>query len=507
MTAPKSSVGSGGVLPDVLVIVMDCVRASDFPGGGPEAVAMPFIEKLRAASITFPRAISVAPWTLPSHASLFTGLYPWEHGCHGRGTLRLDPRFERLAQTLSQRGYRTASFSGNPIISPFYGLADGFQTSEWGEWWEQVHRTKSFPSHTYRAASDPPLPDAPKLSLRDQAGRAIKTMLTRYPAILSLEDAATRRTVDPGRTQAGSMNPWIETDLLAWIEAQPTGTPTFAFLNTIDAHEPYLLDPADAPSWRDWWEHMRIPQDVLALLARDVPPSARDLKLLHDLYRRAITRLDRRIERFVEIYRRAGRWDNTLMVLTSDHGQAFGEHGMVWHGVRTDEEMLRIPLFLRLPDDERGGAVARGWASPMDVPTTVLERAGGTVPAPTSGRSLTSLVDAERSEPLLAAGDGTEWNRPFLQQLSPRRRGELNQFSVAGYLGDVKIVLDATSGDVRAFHVTGSPTREPPAIALDRAEVRTLTAMAREAARELLHPSAVGVGSAVDERLRSWGYG
>jgi arylsulfatase A-like enzyme len=493
--------------PDVFVVVMDCVRAADFPGGGPSAVPMPFVERLRSSSVSFPRAVSVAPWTLPSHASLFTGLYPWEHGCHGRGSLRLDPRFERLAQTLQRRGYRTASLSGNPIISPFYGLADGFELSEWGEWWEQVDRVRRTPSHAYRPQGDGAMPEAPTLSFRDRAGRAVKTMMTRYPATLALADAAARRTVDPGRTWPSAMNPWIETDLAGWLGAQPRDRPTFVFLNTIDAHEPYLLDPADAASVGAWWNSMRIPQDVLALLASETPPSPPDLARLHELYRQAIGRLDRRIERWVRIYQDLGRWENTLFLLTSDHGQAFGEHGMIWHGVRTDEEMLRIPLMMRWPGDEAGGTQGTGWASPMDVPATVLDALGAGSDGPGSGRSLASLVASERPGPLYAAGDGTEWNRPFMAQLSPRRQAELNLFSVAAYRGTVKVVVDATSDAVRAYDLRDGGASELPSSRLYEPELAELVAGSRRAAEELLHPAGAGVSSAVDDRLRSWGYG
>jgi arylsulfatase A-like enzyme len=491
--------------PDVLVVVMDCVRAKEFAGGS-AAVHMPFVESLRSSCVTFPRAVSVAPWTLPSHASLFTGLYPWEHGCHGHGSLRLDPRHERLAVALRRHGYRSASFSGNPIISPFYGLVDGFELSEWGEWWEQVQREKSAPSHRYRASEGGGAPEALPLSFRDRAGRAVKTMMTRYPATLSVADAATRRVVDPGRSSPASMNPWIERDLQGWLGEQARTVPTFVFVNSIDAHEPYILDPADASSMSDWWRHMRVPQDVLALLASETPPRPADLDLLLDLYRRSVAGFDRRIAGLVELYRAAGRWENTLFILTSDHGQAFGEHGMIWHGARTDEEMLRIPLMVRFPGEELGGTEGTGWATPMDVPATVFDVAGLSSESGRSGHSLRELARSPRPTPLYSAGDGTEWNRPFMAQLSPRRRLELNRFSIAGYVGNVKVELDATTGVARVVVLgtesgTGTPS-DPPA-----PEKAELEAGARRAASELLHPSSPGVSDAVDDRLRSWGYG
>ena len=493
--------------PNVLLVVMDCVRASDFPGGDHDGVSMPFVERLRQQSVMFPRAASVAPWTLPSHASMFTGLYPWEHGCHGKGSLVLDARFPCFASVLRDAGYRTLSISGNPIISPYYGLIHGFEMAHWGEWWEQVQRLKSSPSHSYDAEHEGRTPEVPVLSFRDRTGRIVKTMATRLPAALSLAEAIARRTLDPDDRTVGNINPWIEPTLDRWLTAQPVDRPVGCFVNLIDAHEPYLLDPTDAQSALDWWNHMRIPQDVLALLGTANLPSSDDLARLHDLYRKSIAVIDRRLERIVQSFRDAGRWENTLLILTSDHGQAFGEHGMIWHGVRTDEEMLRVPLLLRLPQDESARATGVGWASPLDVAATIRDVARIPTLAPGSGVSLRDLVASPRPIPLLAAGDGTEWNRPFIQALTPERRSQLNLFSVAAYVGSEKIVLDATSGQLRMFDLEPGGPKELPPKELDRPELRHVIEEAKLAAASLMHPPSAGTSSEVDERLRSWGYG
>ncbi len=491
--------------PDVLIVVMDCVRASDFPGGT-SAVRMPFVEELRRSAVLYPRAASVAPWTLPSHASLFTGLYPWEHGCHGKAALTLPHGTPRLAATLRGAGYRTLSLSANPIISPAYGLVDGFDVAEWGEWWEQVHRTRHAPSHRVAASPHGDGPAIPDLTPRERAGRLVKTMLTHVPWALAAADAVARRTVDPERSSVGNMNPWIEPDLARWLSAQPRDAPTFCFINYLDAHEPYLMDPAAGP-FLEWWSNMRIPQDVLTLLAPPVLPPADDLERLHGLYRNAITGIDRRLERIVETYRRAGRWDRTLLILTSDHGQAFGENGMVWHGVRTDEEMLRVPLLLRLPADRSAGTTGRGWASPMDATATILEAAGLERPGRGSGVPLQSLISADRPGPLLSAGDGTEWNRPFLEALTPRRRTELNLFSVAAYTGSVKLVVEAASGTLRGYDLEGGAVGPLPPERLRAPELAPVADRATDALERLLHPAPSEVPAELDERLRSWGYG
>src|SRR5215469_5335127 len=116
---------SGGSRPDLLLVVLDCVRAWDFPGGRSAIGPMPFVEGFRRESIHFPRAASVAHWTVPAHASMFTGLYPWEHGVHAKGKLKLDPSIPTVAGHLRDAGYRTLCLSANGLVSPGLGLTNG----------------------------------------------------------------------------------------------------------------------------------------------------------------------------------------------------------------------------------------------------------------------------------------------------------------------------------------------------------------------------------------------
>jgi arylsulfatase A-like enzyme len=503
--APASR-SSDGRAPDVLVVVMDCVRASEFPGSSPDPVPMPFAERLRRECVVYPRAVSVAPWTLPSHASIFTGLYPWEHGCHGKGTLRLDPKVGRLASVLSRNGYSTASISANPIISPSYGLVDGFDYSAWGEWWEQVHRWRRDPTHIRRSGDSASVGDPENLSARDKATRQLKLLMQRVPASLSLLSGIGHRIADPERRYVGNANPWIEPVLREWLMQQPASRPTYCFVNVLDAHEPYLLDLTEARSLLEWWRSMRFGQDALAVLE---PPSLppENMERMHELYRRAIAVIDARLERIVSIYREAGRWDDTLLVLTSDHGQGFGEHGMIWHGVSIEEEMLRVPLWAHFPQGEHAGELAQGWATPMDAAPTILRAAGFTADVPLSGVALQDLVGGERPAALYAAGDGTEWNRPLMAHLPLQRQKDLNVFAIAGYLGSTKVAVDAVSGAVRGWDLSNGRAMPLADADLGRPELEAVIQGARRAAGALMNPSAPSVTEDVDDRLRSWGYG
>ena len=252
---------------------------------------------------------------------------------------------------------------------------------------------------------------------------------------------------------------------------------------------------------------MRIPQDVLALLAGPTPP----LPGTFNAFTTCIAS--------PSPYSTAG-WSGLSRFIVMQVGGttpcSFSRATMVrrsesmeWSGTAsgTDEEMLRVPLLLRLPTDELAGATGVGWASPLDATATILEAARVPPGGPNSGVSLRKLVGAERSVPLLSAGDGTEWNRPFTQALTPQRLSELNLFSIAAYSGPFKVVVDATTAHVRGYDLSSDPPTELPPSRLERPDLEGVVQQARQAAAMLMHPTSVSASAEVDERLRSWGYG
>lgn len=263
---PPKEPGSAPSSPDIVVVVMDCVQATEFSRAlGTDGGAL---SELRTESVLFPRAASVAPWTLPSHASLFSGLYPWEHGCHGKGALQLSPKIARIPQWLKRLGYRTYSVSGNPIISPSYGLVDGFDRAAWGEWWERAYRVLETPPNLYEGSEVPSRANAAQ-SRRRRIARTLTVAAQRAPFIMAATDTILRRLKGLDRDITGSINPWIEPTLGRWLANSPDPSPFFCFINFIDAHEPYL-EVAGRPEGSNWWRCLRIPQDSLALLSMDV---------------------------------------------------------------------------------------------------------------------------------------------------------------------------------------------------------------------------------------------
>ncbi|MCI4338053.1 MAG: sulfatase-like hydrolase/transferase [Thermoplasmata archaeon] len=494
--------------PNVLVIVMDTVRQSDFPGGSNGVDGMPRTAQLRTESVVFPQAVSPAPWTVPSHASLLTGLYPWEHGAHGRSDIRLSPNVPQLPELLRPLGYRSALLASNFLVGPETGLGTGADLACWGEWWEGYLRGYggAYPPHQ-RTAADPVAepPARPREGGLWSLVRTASPLAHRYPGTLDIAGRILRG-LRPGSAGTGSgVSPWIEPTLERWLQTVPAEAPAFALINLLDAHEPYFPPEGNDTSFAEWLRYATIPQDRTGWLAGRWDPDSRSMGILLELYRHSIRSMDARIGAMIDSFRRAGRWENTLCVLTSDHGQAFGDHDLFYHMLRVDESEVRIPLWVRFPDRANAGALAKGWASLVDVAATVLESAGAGVAGSPHAMSLATLVHAERPGPVLSAADGVLWD-PMARGVTSERRKQFDQPWVAAYEGSWKVTLDVQSERASAYRILEDPAEAHAAELAAHPELTGLLEAAREAGRALTSGPAHALRPEIEERLRSWGY-
>ena len=493
--------------PNVLVVVMDCVRALDFPGGRDAVSDMPFTESLARSSVHYPRAATVAPWTIPAHASIFTGLYPWNHGAHARRGLELDAKVPRLPELLQRHGYRTQSLSANPFISPTFNLDQGFDQIAWGGWSESFLRLpRDVPPEELRGPQQAVNP-RPGLA-QGPIGAILRRFMHdayRFPFAFDAANRLAQRIVRPNSELEQSVAPWIEPTFARWIGSVPSGQPFFCFVNFVDAHEPYYPSPAQTPNLRSWGKFVRVRQDHLSYVAGRWSPSPSDLALLHQLYRQSIGVLDRRLSRLAQTLKSAGRWDNTLVVLTSDHGQAFGEHGMLFHMFRVVEPELRIPLFVRYPHGRDAGRSARGWASLVDIAPTICELAGISSGVAYDGVPLQSLIDHERPGPALAMADGLIWDRIRARFAGPQLE-KFDRVYAAAYDVEYKAVVDQSTGSSVLFNVESDPGELSDLSASAGARGALVTQAARDAGGRIGATIPETMSNDVEERLRSWGY-
>jgi len=493
--------------PNILVIVLDCVRASDFPGGADTVPGMTHVERLRRESWEFRKASSVAHWTVPAHASLFTGLYPWQHGVHAKGRLALDSSSPQLAQRLQGAGYRTLSLSANGLISPTLGLTSGSDQAAWGVSLfnrfgegEQPPQGSGGPARTAAVAENLVRERMKELSV--WAG----VYLARYPGFWDLSTKVVHRVRHPEVQLPPRLAPWLEPTLGRWLQEVPASQPAYCFINLLDAHEPYLSSSSPEDPESSWWKYQRTRQDRRGWVSGDWNPAAKEFSRLHRLYRESLGLLDRRIGRIIQAFEDAGRWENTLVVLTSDHGQAFGEHGALFHINGIDEPELRVPLLVRPPGGRNGTGSSVGWASLIDIAPTCLRMAGlDDEAASLPGCDLRSLFEAPRPTPVFSMNDGLVHASDAVRAPSARR-DQLDRLLVGAYVDDQKVILDPVSGQVRAFNVERDPGEAHDLWESQQADFASLSDLAAEIGRQLVGGPQRPLESDVEDRLQSWGY-
>ncbi len=348
--------------PNVLLIVMDTVRAKSLSLHGYHRPTTPRLEALAREGVRFDEARSTAPWTLPSHASMFTGR--WPHELFDSPEQKLAAGVPTLAGVLSKHGYATAGFVANTYYcNAGFGLARGF------DHYEDFYQVF----------------DASPTEVIRHSG------LGRNLIALTGDEESTR---PEGRKDADKIN----ADFLNWLP-RTKRRPFFAFLNYFDAHAPYFTpDRAD----RHFGKRPDNPADLEILRAWQSRSSAvatdHELELARDGYDDCIAYLDAALGRLFDELRRQGVLDNTLIIVTSDHGEEIGEHHLLGHGRSLYREESHVPLIVVRPKrDAVSGRVVAEPVSLRDLPATVLDLVGfHREPSPFPGRSLGRFAELRR---------------------------------------------------------------------------------------------------------------
>jgi arylsulfatase A-like enzyme len=329
--------------PNILLLVLDTVRAWNLSVYGYGRQTTPLIQAWAARGAVLERALAAAPWTTLSHAVMFTGRHPTELTV-GWAT-RYDGSHTTLAEVLGSAGYATAGFAGNYLhVGRSTGLARGFGHFE-----------------------DYPLALLPILHTTSMMGRLLA--VDRVARLVGRRNMLRRIEGDD-----------VNRSFLDW-SAGVGSRPWFAFLNYMDAHGPYLppesyemMYQGKADPVRDrYWGRL-----VQAYGAPPLPPG--DLSVMLDAYDGSINYLDRQVDDLLRALGQQGGLANTIVVITSDHGELFGEHGVIAHGNNLYLPVLHVPLIVVAPGRVVEGRRVRAPTSLRDLPATILDLAG--VPNP-----------------------------------------------------------------------------------------------------------------------------
>lgn len=316
---------------NVLLLILDTVRASSTSLAGYGRPTTPHLERLAAAGASFDHAWATAPWTLPSHATLFTGRYP--HELSADWETPLDDEHRTLAEHFATRGYRTGGFVGNLIYATYEtGLDRGFA------------RYDDYPVSASMVANSHLLTRLIVLRIRRWLG------VDQFLVWKSAEE--------------------INRGFLDWLDEEGNERPFFAFLNYMDAHAPYL--PPD--SLEDRFGPPRMGR-ALADLSERRDWSAEELRAERAAYDGTIAYADQALGALLSDLESRGLLSTTLVVVTSDHGEQFGEHGLVDHGNSLYRELLQVPLVISLPGRVPEAVRVRRPVSLRDLPATIVDLA------------------------------------------------------------------------------------------------------------------------------------
>jgi len=357
--------------PNVLFIVLDTVRADRLSLYGYQRRTTPTLERMAKRGIRFDGARATAPWTLPSHASLFTGRWPHELGVQWLTPLRGD--FPMLAQYLGSHGYATAGFVGNTVYCSYdTGLDSGFTHYE-----------------DYSLEKLRPLQTA---ILIDKCLKMLLVAHISYDGVVhfSLGDLIQDWFYYSFRRGAQSVN----RGFFEWLARRPEpARPFFVFLNYYDAHTPYKLPEgathrfARKPETQD---ELRIIYDTWAKIDKTTLPGLY-VDLARDCYDNCLAYLDERLADLFDELRSRGVLDQTLVIVTSDHGEGLGEHDLFDHGESLYCTEVRVPLLIVLPARSQYQAVVRETVSLRDLAATITDLVGLRSGSPFPGQSLARL--------------------------------------------------------------------------------------------------------------------
>ncbi len=307
---------------DVVFIVLDTLRRDHLSIYDDDVGFTGTLDRIARDAVVFDDAVAQAPWSFPSHASMFTGLYPWEHRAT-QASLRLSVDRPLLAERFAAAGYRTAAFHRNGWLSPVLGMMRGI---------DHLHQ-------------DHPIMDR-------HAGRAAAPALWRLLGTAHLDPVQRRlllavSTLNLRRDRRPGTD---STDLIAALTRfaeQHRGEDTFLFLNMMDAHYPYTP-----------------PRDVLdrhapGLALDDIasrpweyggPVDPREMDAVNALYDASVDHMDDQLDALFTFYRETGRMDDTVFIIAGDHGEHLGEDGMMGHHFSVADPLISVPLLVRHPD-------------------------------------------------------------------------------------------------------------------------------------------------------------
>ncbi len=342
--------------PNILLVTLDTTRPDRLGCYGWEGAVTPKIDALAARGVRFEMALSTAGITPMAHASILTGLNPYNHGLrvfHGEVGHTLRGEIATLPEALSAVGYETAGFVSAYPLSPYYGLDQGFETYRTG-----IEKTQ------------------------DQLDLTQPVRSLRESVLLNEPSSRFQRRADSTTAQA-----------IDWLRKRDGDSPWFAWVHFFDVHDLSLVPPPE------WAERFGVSYDEV--------PHQRDLALKEAFYDMELAWMDHQLGLLFDHLEQSGALEDTVIVITADHGQGLSDgqrlHGWSRHRL-IYQWSIQIPLLIagpKIPSGEVVDALARA----TDIAPTLLELTDAPPLGPMDGASLMPLIAGEKVEQRIAYAD------------------------------------------------------------------------------------------------------
>jgi arylsulfatase A-like enzyme len=355
--------------PNVLWIVWDTVRADRMSLYGHSVATTPKLEKWAKGARVFDNVVSTASTTTPSHAGMFTGLLPTQHGTHNAHPW-LEEGHVTLAELLKEAGYSTYLWAANPHISKEQNFQQGFDHE--AHPWDPKHRE-----------------------------HAIEIVRAKMEGDRTSEIGNQRREKELGPWAIKAAGELAELDLLQWLDGREPGTPYFAFVNYMEAHRPFIPNrearqrvmPPEMVDQSYEVDRSWIPMWTYTFGLSEY--SEAELELMARTYDATLTELDDLFAHLLESLEARGQLENTAIILTADHGEHLGEQHMLDHQFSLYAPVINVPLVIRYPARIAPGRDARPVMN-FDIFPTVLDLAALEPPSDLVTRSRTLLDPAAK---------------------------------------------------------------------------------------------------------------
>jgi arylsulfatase A-like enzyme len=424
--------------PNILLLTLDTVRADHLSLYGYKRNTTPHLAELARVATVFSHATASGDMTITSNAAILTGTYASWNGARphqsssGNG-VPISNKYPTLAEILSEHGYSTAAVVAN----------SGFLTREWGF-------DRGFQFFDARGAVRMMPPQ--------------KEYLLRYGARQVLHRVVDTAAFDMMFLRAGEIN----REAYGLLDrARSSGRPFFLFLNYMDAHSPYAPPPQFDelyPAEKD----LSIPDARYGQLFDQLAEgrgqmSEKERQHYISQYDGAIAYMDAEIGRLIAGLKQRGLYENTLLIIVSDHGEAFGERDLIGHGLSVNKDQVDVPLIVKYPGSDQGEWVEERVGH-TDVLPTVLEVTGITPPQFLQGFSLRRGVGNTDRRLISESFPGSgliSLNRKF------------NRIERAIYSGSFKYI-DSTAGKHELYDVSADPSEAHNLCSVDAARCSTM---------------------------------